>query len=388
MTNKKSLSFNKLPPLSLYIHMPWCIRKCPYCDFYSHAISSAVPEERYIKALKKDLVDSFSFIQNRPIETVFIGGGTPSLFSGKAISDLLSFLNQKLTLTSDVEISIEANPGTFDADKIKAYKEAGINRLSLGIQSFQAKNLIALRRIHDEKQAQKAVENALKYFDNVNLDLMYALPNQTLEDLANDLEKAITYHPKHLSLYQLTIELNTSFAENPPTLPEDDVVADMQTHIEKETDKAGYIHYEVSAYAKPQYQCRHNLNYWLFGDYLGIGSGAHAKLSTKDQIIRQVRHDQPPTYMNEAQKGEAIQETRVLTDEDIGFEFMLNALRLPTGFSPDLFQERTGLSLDLLMPYLNKAKQKGLLICEPTNIRPSEKGMLFLNDLQQIFLPD
>ncbi|NLC24447.1 MAG: oxygen-independent coproporphyrinogen III oxidase-like protein [Oxalobacter sp.] len=382
------LHFDLLPPLSLYVHIPWCVKKCPYCDFYSHAISSAVPEERYLTALEQDLEASLPLIKGRQVSTVFIGGGTPSLLSDDAINKLLVILRNKLLLTPDVEITLEANPGTFDDDKIKAYREAGVNRLSIGIQSFNQKHLDILGRIHDVNQAKRAVEIAMTHFDNVNLDLMYALPHQTKDDLDADLTMAISYDPAHLSLYQLTIEQNTYFAFNPPDLPDEDTVADMQDMIEMMTATAGYAHYEVSAYAKPGRACRHNINYWLFGDYLGIGSGAHSKITVDGKVIRQTRFEQPPTYMLEAGKGRAVDEEFTLSHEDLGFEFMLNALRLTKGFYPEMFEERTALPLDSIRPYLKQAEKRGLLYRDPTIIRPTEKGMLFLNDLQQIFLPD
>lgn len=382
------LNFDLLPPLSLYIHMPWCVRKCPYCDFYSHAISSAIPEEQYLTALQQDLLSSIPLIKDRQISSIFIGGGTPSLFSGEAISRLLAFIRKTLSLTPDVEITLEANPGTFDAEKIRGYREGGVNRLSLGIQSFNQGHLDVLGRIHDVNQAKKAIDIAMENFDNVNLDLMYALPKQTIEELDSDLAMAISYAPAHLSLYQLTIEQNTYFAFNPPDLPDEDTVADMQDMIERVTAAAGYEHYEVSAYARPGRQCRHNINYWLFGDYLGIGAGAHSKLTVGGRVMRQSRYDQPPMYMQQAGKGAAVAEEFALSHEDLGFEFMLNALRITNGFYPDLFQERTALPLDSIKPYLKQAEKKGLLYCDPTIIRPTEKGALFLNDLQQIFLPE
>ncbi len=383
-----ALQFDLLPPLSLYIHMPWCVRKCPYCDFYSHAISSAVPEEKYLAALAQDLEASLPLIRGRQVSTVFIGGGTPSLFSGDAIKKLLEQVKSRVLLTPDVEITLEANPGTFDAGKIRAYREAGVNRLSIGIQSFNQKHLDVLGRIHDADQAKRAIEMAQEHFDNINLDLMYALPHQTKDDLDADLTMAMSYEPTHLSLYQLTIEQNTFFAFNPPDLPDEDTVADMQDMIEMATSVAGYEHYEVSAYAKPGKQCRHNINYWLFGDYLGIGAGAHSKITFEGEVIRQTRFDQPPMYMNAAGKGNAVDEAFTLSREDLGFEFMLNALRLTKGFYPERYEERTGLSLETIKPYLKQAEKRGLLYRDPTIIRPTEKGMLFLNDLQQIFLPE
>ena len=382
------LHFDLLPPLSLYIHMPWCRRKCPYCDFYSHAIADDVPEEAYLVALRQDLQAALPLIRERQVSTIFIGGGTPSLFSGKAIASLTDAIQSRVMLTPDVEITLEANPGTFDAAKIKAYRDAGVNRLSLGIQSFNNAHLERLGRIHDAGQARRAVEMALENMPNVNLDLMYALPMQTKDELDADLTMATSYAPAHLSLYQLTIEQNTFFASHPPALPDEDTVADMQDMIDAATAAAGYEHYEVSAYAQPKSACRHNLNYWLFGDYLGIGAGAHSKLTVDGIVMRQERYSQPAVYMRKAGEGKAVEDAFALSHEDMGFEFMLNALRLTKGFYPELFQERTALPLDMLHTQLKQAEKQGLLYCDPTVIRPTEKGRLFLNDLQQIFLPD
>ncbi|MCM1129423.1 MAG: radical SAM family heme chaperone HemW [Oxalobacter formigenes] len=382
------LHFDLLPPLSLYIHIPWCKRKCPYCDFYSHAIAADVPEEAYLAALKQDLEASLPLIRERQVSTIFIGGGTPSLFSGSAIARLIEIIRSRVLLTPDVEITLEANPGTFGGEKIRAYRDAGINRLSLGIQSFNQAHLERLGRIHDAGQAKKAVEIALETVGNVNLDLMYALPMQTKDELDADLTMALSYAPAHLSLYQLTIEQNTFFASHPPPLPDEDTVADMQDMIDAATAAAGYEHYEVSAYARPESACRHNLNYWLFGDYLGIGAAAHSKLTVDGIVMRQARYSQPDAYMREAGKGNAVEDEFALSHEDMGFEFMLNALRLTKGFYPELFHERTALPLDFLRPQLKLAEKQGLLYRDPTIIRPTEKGRLFLNDLQQIFLPD
>lgn len=382
-------SFDTLPPLSLYIHFPWCVRKCPYCDFYSHETSSILPEEEYLIALQQDLVAALELISEREISSIFIGGGTPSLMSAEGIEEFLTFIQTLIPLAPDAEITLEANPGTFESDKFQSYRHSGINRLSIGIQSFNPKHLETLGRIHSAEEAKKAIEIAQKHFDNINLDLMYALPSQTVEEMKQDIETAIAFKPQHLSLYQLTIELNTYFAKNPPTLPDDDTVADMQDLIEEMTANAGYEHYEVSAYAQADRKCRHNLNYWLFGDYLGIGAGAHSKITTPDgQVHRQMRYKQPKIYMEQAGNGTAVQENIICTPQDLGFEFMLNALRLPNGFSPDLFRQRTGISLDIIQKNLDEAEKKGLLYCDETVIKPTEKGWLFLNDLQQIFLPD
>ena len=384
----QSLHFEHLPPLSLYVHFPWCKRKCPYCDFYSHERSTPIPEKEYIAALCHDLQSALPLIPGRDIHSIFIGGGTPSLISGEGIGQLLSFIKKNLPVPSNCEISMETNPGTSDAEKFKAYRDGGINRLSIGIQSFNNQHLLALGRIHDANDAKKTVELAKKYFGNINLDLMYALPFQTVEQVKQDLKTAVAYAPEHLSLYQLTIELHTYFSKNLPDLPESDTVAHMQDIIESMTAHAGYQHYEISAYALSGKSCQHNLNYWLFGDYLGIGAGAHSKITTTTQVHRQTRILQPDTYMKEAKKGTAVEENILCTIQDIGFEFMLNALRLYDGFAPELFRQRTSCSLDIIQKNLDEAKKKGLLYQDKKLIKPTDKGYQFLSDLQQIFLPD
>jgi oxygen-independent coproporphyrinogen-3 oxidase len=381
-----ALNLQALPPLSLYIHWPWCVRKCPYCDFNSHEAKGEVPEQQYLDALRRDLEMSLPLIWGRKIYTIFIGGGTPSLMSAAGMDRLMSDLRSLLPLDGACEITMEANPGTFEAEKFRAYRDSGVNRLSVGIQSFNSGHLKALGRIHDDGEAKRAVEIALANFDNFNLDLMYALPGQTLEQARQDIETAMAFKPPHLSLYHLTMEPNTVFAKYPPQLPDDDLSADMQDMIAELTTAGGYGHYEVSAYAKPGHQARHNLNYWQFGDYLGIGAGAHGKLSFPHRVLRQARYKQPQSYMDAVAAGNPVQEERELTRDEMGFEFMLNTLRLQGGFEPNLFAERTGLALNTIEKQLNAAEAKGLLYRDHMLIKPTELGQRFLNDLQQMFL--
>ncbi|MBA5605569.1 oxygen-independent coproporphyrinogen III oxidase-like protein [Duganella sp. FT3S] len=382
-----ALNLQALPPLSLYVHFPWCVRKCPYCDFNSHeAKGGDFPEQEYLDALRADLEMALPLIWGRKIYTVFIGGGTPSLLSAAGLDRLLSDLRTLLPLDGDAEITMEANPGTFEAEKFRSYRASGINRLSIGIQSFDAGHLKALGRIHDGDEARRAVEIAQANFDNFNLDLMYALPSQTLAQARLDVETAMSFKPPHLSLYHLTMEPNTVFAKYPPTLPDDDASADMQDMIAELTAANGYGQYEVSAYAQPGRQARHNLNYWEFGDYLGIGAGAHSKLSFPHRVLRQARYKQPKSYMEQVRNGTPVQEEFEIAREDMGFEFMLNTLRLHGGFPPNLFAERTGMSLNAIDKTLNAAEAKGLLYRDHLVIRPTELGQRFLNDLQEMFL--
>ncbi|MGB5940923.1 MAG: radical SAM family heme chaperone HemW [Rhodanobacter sp.] len=375
-----------LPPLSLYVHFPWCVRKCPYCDFNSHEVKGSFPEDEYLDALRADLESALPLIWGRPVYTVFIGGGTPSLLSAAGVDRLLSDLRTLLPLDGAAEITLEANPGTFEAEKFKSYRASGINRLSIGIQSFDSQRLQALGRIHDGAEARRAVEIAQAHFDNFNLDLMYALPSQTLEQAREDLETALGFAPPHLSLYHLTLEPNTYFAKYPPPLPDDDASAEMQEMIEERTAAAGYHHYEVSAYAQPGRQGRHNVNYWRFGDYLGIGAGAHSKISFPHRIVRQVRYKQPRAYLEHMRNGTQILEQAEIGRADLGFEFMLNALRLTGGFEANLFAQRTGLAISTIEKQLDEAEAKGLLRRNHRTIAPTELGRRFLNDLQQLFL--
>ncbi|WP_205627233.1 radical SAM family heme chaperone HemW [Herbaspirillum rhizosphaerae] len=381
-----SLQLTALPPLSLYVHFPWCVKKCPYCDFNSHEVKGSFPEDAYLDALRADLESALPLIWGRKIYSIFIGGGTPSLLSAAGLDRLLSDIRTLLPMDVDIEITMEANPGTFEAEKFKSYRASGINRLSIGIQSFNSTHLAALGRIHDGDQARKAVDIAHANFDNFNLDLMYALPSQSVEEARRDIETAIAAAPPHLSLYHLTLEPNTLFAKYPPAVPDDDVSADMQDMITELTTAAGYQHYEVSAYARPKHQARHNLNYWQFGDYLGIGAGAHSKLSFPHRIVRQMRHKHPQTYLEKMRTGNAIQEEGEIGRDALGFEFMLNALRLQDGFPANLFAERTGMGISNIDAALNEAEKKGLLYRDHMNIRPTELGRRFLNDLQEMFL--
>ncbi|EJN09174.1 radical SAM family heme chaperone HemW [Herbaspirillum sp. YR522] len=383
-----ALQLTSLPPLSLYVHFPWCVRKCPYCDFNSHEVKDGFPEQAYLDALRTDLELALPLIWGRRIHTIFIGGGTPSLLSAAGLDRLMSDVRTLLPFDGDIEITMEANPGTFEADKFRAYRASGINRLSIGIQSFNAGHLQALGRIHDGQQALKAVEIAHANFDNFNLDLMYALPQQTLAQARADIETAIAFAPPHLSLYHLTLEPNTLFAKYPPAVPDDDASADMQDMIAQLTGAAGYGNYEVSAYARPGRRARHNLNYWQFGDYLGIGAGAHSKLSFPHRIVRQMRYKHPQAYLAQTAAGAPIQEEAEIERDALGFEFMLNTLRLVDGFSPNLFAERTGMSLNRIEQQLNLAEQKGMLYRDHAVIRPTPLGRRFLNDLQEIFLSD
>ncbi|WP_337688946.1 radical SAM family heme chaperone HemW [Mycetohabitans sp. B46] len=380
-----------LPPLSLYVHFPWCVRKCPYCDFNSHAFTrgpngTQFPEAEYLDALRADLEAALPLIWGRPVHTVFIGGGTPSLLSAQAIDRLLSDLRALLPLDADAEITLEANPGTFEAAKFASFHSSGINRLSIGIQSFNDAHLQALGRIHNAAQARRAIEIARSSFDNFNLDLMFALPGQTLAQCQADVETALSFAPSHLSLYHLTLEPNTYFHKYPPALPDDDTSADMQEWIHARTREAGYHRYEVSAYARANRQSRHNLNYWQFGDYLGIGAGAHSKLSFPERIVRQMRHKHPATYLAQTAAGAPIQEQHEVGVHDLPFEFMLNALRLTQGFPVHRFIERTGLTMTSIEPALAQAEHRGLIRRDHASIAPTPLGQRFLNDLQALFL--
>ena len=373
-------------PLSLYVHVPWCVQKCPYCDFNSHPLRGEVPEAAYLDALARDLESALPLVWGRPVETVFIGGGTPSLLSPEAVDRLLARVRSLLSLRPGAEVTLEANPGTFELARFKGYREAGVNRLSLGVQSFDDRFLKALGRIHGGHEAHAAVDAALALFERVNLDLMYALPGQTEADLARDLAAALGHGPGHLSCYHLTLEPNTAFAAASPALPDDDAAAAMQDQVEAALGGAGYRHYETSAYARPGQACRHNLNYWLFGDYLGIGAGAHSKLSLPDRVVRQARPKHPRDYLAWAGSGRPPVEERVLGRDDLGFEFMMNALRLADGFEEALFQERTGLPLAAVLPAIEAARARGLLERADLRIRPTPRGRQFLNDLLELFL--
>jgi oxygen-independent coproporphyrinogen-3 oxidase len=388
-----TLQLQSLPPLSLYIHLPWCLKKCPYCDFNSHewsataASGEAMPEQRYLDALRADLESSLPLIWGRSVHSVFIGGGTPSLFSPEAIDRLLADVRARLRLDADAEITLEANPGTFEKDRFRAFRQAGVTRLSIGVQSFNDIHLKALGRVHDRAQALAAVEEAALAFDTFNLDLMYALPGQTLADLETDVRTALAFSPPHLSVYHLTLEPNTYFAKYPPPLPPEDEAWAMLDRITELTGEAGLQRYEVSAYAREGHRCAHNLNYWQFGDYLGIGAGAHGKLSFAHRVARPVRVREPRLYMERALAGNAVASAEEVKRAELPFEFMLNALRLREGFELHRFMERTGLPISSIEPALKQALEKGLIERDAGRVRPTERGFDFLSDLQALFLP-
>ena len=386
--DSQAINFQALPPLSLYIHMPWCVRKCPYCDFNSHEARGAFPEQEYVAALIRDLELALPLIWGRKVYTVFFGGGTPSLLSGESVAEILRQVRMLLPLALDAEITLEANPGTVEAARFAAYREAGVNRLSLGIESFNDAHLQALGRIHTAEEAKRAIGIAQQHFDNINLDLMYALPNQTLEQALQDAQTALSFSPQHLSCYHLTLEPNTLFHRNPPALPDDDSSSDMQQSIEEMLAASGYQHYETSAFAQPKHRARHNLNYWQFGDYLGIGAGAHSKLSFSGRVIRQARHKQPQVYMQQVAQGAPVQTEHAVERDELAFEFMMNALRLNEGFDSSLFNERTSLPLSSIRRELKQAEQRGLLFRDHQRIAPSQLGQRFLNDLLGIFLDE
>ena len=389
-----TLSLGSLPPLSLYIHLPWCLKKCPYCDFNSHAWDDAqtLPEQAYLDALCADLEHSLPLIWGRGVHSIFIGGGTPSLFSPAAIDQLISNVRARVRLEADCEITLEANPGTFEKDRFRAFRQAGVTRLSIGVQSFNDQHLQALGRVHNRDQAMAAVEEAKSAFDTFNLDLMYALPGQTLAQLGQDLDTALSFAPPHLSVYHLTIEPNTVFAKFPPQVPEDDDAYAMLDLITERTATAGLYRYEVSAYARDGHRCWHNLNYWQFGDYLGIGAGAHSKLSFAHRVVRQVRHRDPRLYMahalDAAKPDRAVAQSTEVARAVLPFVFLLNALRLRHGFSLADFSERTGLPITAIQAPLAEAEAKGLVTRDFQRVVPTERGFDFLSDLQELFLPD
>lgn len=392
-----------LPPLSLYIHIPWCIKKCPYCDFNSHNISryqplatiqpeqtapTGLPEDAYVDALLADLQTELPNIWGRPVETVFFGGGTPSLFSAQAVDRLLSGVRSLVRLQPDAEITLEANPGTFETEKFQGFKDAGITRLSIGVQSFNDDMLVRLGRVHNSREALAAIDTALNLFGKVNIDLMYALPNQTVQTALDDVKTAIATGAGHISAYHLTMEPNTAFGHTPPQgLPEDEAALDIEDAMHDALAQAGFIHYETSAFARTGQQCRHNLNYWQFGDYLGIGAGAHGKISYADRIERTTRRRHPNDYLA-AMQGNVSDgiERKTAAREDLAFEFMMNALRLTDGVPAAMLQERTGILTAHILPQIQTARRKGLLEPDPTVFKPTARGRLFLNDLLQCFL--
>ena len=384
-----TLQLTSLPPLSLYVHLPWCLKKCPYCDFNSHEMRAGeLPEQRYLDALVADLEAALPLIWGRSVHSIFIGGGTPSLFSPASIDRLLADIRARLKLPADCEITLEANPGTFEKERFRAFRDAGVTRLSVGVQSFDDAHLKRIGRVHDRAQAMAALEEAARSFETWNLDLMYALPGQTLEGLRGEIDQALAFAPPHLSIYHLTIEPNTYFAKHPPEVPEDDMAYAMLDLITERTALAGLNRYEVSAYAQPGHHCRHNLNYWQFGDYLGIGAGAHGKLSFAHRVVRQVRTRDPRLYMERALAGDAIAQEEEVARADLPFEFMLNALRLRQGFALSEFGERTGLALTAIQRALEEAERKGWITRDLQRVQPTARGFDFLSDLQALFLPE
>ena len=376
-----------LPPLALYVHIPWCVKKCPYCDFNSHAAGPSLPEEAYVDALLADLDADLAQVHNRPLSSIFFGGGTPSLFSAKALGRLLEGVERRVRFAADIEITLEANPGTFEQAKFRDYRSLGINRLSIGVQSFQPPKLIALGRIHDGDEAVRAADMARAAgFDNFNLDLMHGLPDQSIEDALSDLRIAIAQGPTHLSWYQLTVEPNTVFWNQPPVMPEDDILWDIQEAGQALLAAEGYAQYEVSAYAQAGKAARHNLNYWTFGDFLGIGAGAHAKLSRPSgSISRSWKTRLPKDYLDSSKDFSAGE--RVLSADELPFEFLMNVLRLTDGVASELLTQRTGLPLSQLAAARAEAQQRGLLHSDPARLSATREGQLFLNDLLQYFLP-
>ena len=393
----RAVRFEALPPLSLYVHVPWCVRKCPYCDFNSHepraqtgaGANGEIPADAFVDAALRDLELALPMVWGRPVHTVFFGGGTPSLLPASAVERLISGIRARVRLIPDAEITLEANPGTFEAARFEGFLEAGVNRLSLGVQSFDAGALQRIGRIHDDQAARAAAAHAIQTFGRVNLDLMYALPGQTIEAALRDVDQALAFGPRHLSLYHLTLEPNTLFAARPPTgIPDEDMADSMAQALEARLIQAGLRRYEVSAWARPGDECRHNLNYWEFGDYLGIGPGAHAKISLPDRILRETRPRQPRDWFAAVEAGQVVDSQRVLDTAELPFEFMLNALRLTGGVPSALFSERTGLPFACLSSGIEQALARGLLDPDPARLRASPLGMRFLNDLVGIFLPD
>ena len=397
-----TLQLASLPPLSLYVHLPWCLKKCPYCDFNSHEFDprstsdlaqpgnalarKVLPEQRYIDALMEDLEAALPLVWGRTIHSIFIGGGTPSLFSPGSIDGLLGAIRARLRLEADCEITLEANPGTFETDRFRGYRQAGVTRLSIGVQSFNDSHLKALGRVHDGAQARAAVAEAASAFDTFNLDIMYALPGQTMAQLEQDVRTALDFEPPHISIYHLTIEPNTYFAKYPPQIPEDDTAYAMLDRITELTGERGLERYEISAYGKQGHRCRHNINYWQFGDYLGIGAGAHSKISFAHRVVRQVRFRDPLRYMAQALAGQAVTQSDEVPRSDLPFEYMLNALRLRNGFGLRDFTERTGLPLTAIEAALQTAERRGLIERDFARVRPTVRGFDFLSDLQEIFL--
>ena len=377
-----------LPPLSLYVHIPWCVRKCPYCDFNSHEAKSDLPEDAYVDALLRDIEQALPKIWGRRIHSVFFGGGTPSLFSAANIDRILAGVRALLPMERYAEITLEANPNTFEVAKFREFAAAGINRLSIGIQSFNDRHLRSLGRIHDAGEARRAAELACSIFDDVNLDLMYGLPGQTQAEALDDIALALLFPLQHLSVYNLTIEANTAFAHAPPQVPDNDACFEMQQAIELKLAESGFVRYEISAFARDGNRCRHNLNYWRFGDYLGVGAGAHSKISLPHEIRRSARLKSPRSYLEASRRGDTVESSNAVPRGDLGFEFMLNALRLVNGVDSDLFERTTGLPLIAIQATLDAAERRGLLLRDHRHFAPTALGLRFHNDLLSLFLPE
>ncbi len=389
-TSKKlsGINLTTLPPLSLYVHFPWCVKKCPYCDFNSHENKKSFNENAYIEALRKDLESTLPLIWGRPIHSIFIGGGTPSLLSAAGLDQILADIRARLPMAPDIEITLEANPSSVESGKFESYAASGVNRISIGVQSFQTSKLESLGRIHNADEAKLAVLTAQKYFKLINIDLMYGLPQQTLSEAIDDLQQALAFDTGHISLYQLTLEPNTLFSSNPPTLPDEDLIDDMQEALLSLLQKNGYDRYEISAFAKKKHSCWHNQNYWSFGDYVGIGAGAHGKISFPEKIMRTVKEKHPETYIRKmTDDGQAIIEEKIVASKELPFEFMLNALRLIHGVPAPEFENRTGITLLQISKQLSLAQEKGLLINDINQLQATPLGLRFLNNLQELFLP-
>jgi len=376
-------------PLSLYVHLPWCVQKCPYCDFNSHPLRNGLPETDYINALLRDLEQDLPRVWGRRVESVYIGGGTPSLFTAESIARMLSELRARIPFSPVAEITLEANPGTVDEQRFSGYREAGINRLSIGVQSFDDKSLKLLGRIHDGDEARRAIDSAKRAgFENINLDLMFGLPEQKMDNAICDIETALSLETDHISLYQLTIEPNTAFGASPPKLPTDDAIWDMQQQLLGLLTRADYTRYEISAYARKGHQSSHNLNYWTFGDYLGIGAGAHGKLSSHEGIYRMWKTKHPKDYLQNAGTRKSIGGDTRVASGDLPLEFMMNTMRLGQGVPLASYQERTGLMLDSILAQLAIAEEKGFINRDAVTLRPTDLGQRFLNDLLALFMPD
>ena len=380
------MSLSHLPPLSLYVHIPWCVKKCLYCDFNSHPLRSDVSPKDYTNTLIRDLEQHLGQIKDREIQTIFFGGGTPSVFEPDLIGTVIDYVKENCLIRTDAEITLEANPGVSDRIKFEGYRRVGVNRLSIGVQTTNDQLLKKLGRVHASAEAIETISDAKSIFENINIDLMFALPEQGLGELKTDLSRVLEFAPEHLSIYQLTIEPNTWFFRYPPKLPDDDLASEMQFEIESVAHEHGYKQYEVSAFAKPGRQCSHNMNYWEFGDYLGVGAGAHSKITTSNSVTRLVKHKQPKRYMEAVAIGDSVSSNQIVTSESLPFEFFMNALRLNGGVPRSLFEKRTALPIDIVESQLVALERRGLMNVSEGFIRTTPLGMRFLNEVLQEFL--